>query len=124
MDDRDGARTPMPWGDLEWRDPWLPLSGNTRSVAEQREDPGSVLSFTRRLIALRRSREELAHGSYEQLEGPAGVWAWTRGDRTVVAVNLSGREVQLPLDGRVLLSTGESADPTALAPWSGVVLDV
>jgi alpha-glucosidase len=124
MDDRDGARTPMPWGDLEWRDPWLPLGGNTRTVAQQREDPGSMLSFTRRLIALRRSRDELAHGSYEQLEAPAGVWAWKRGDRTAVAVNLSGREVQLPLEGRVLLSTGESDDPTALAPWSGVVLDV
>jgi alpha-glucosidase len=124
MDDRDGARTPMPWGDVEWGDPWLPLGGNTRNVAEQREDPGSVLSFTRRLIALRRSRDELAQGSYERLEAPAGVWAWKRGDRTAIAVNLSGREVRLPLGGRVLLSTGESADATALAPWSGVVLDV
>jgi alpha-glucosidase len=32
--DRDGARTPMPWGDAEWRDPWLPLGENTTPVAE------------------------------------------------------------------------------------------
>jgi len=32
---RDGARTPMPWGDVEWRNPWLPLGANVATVAEQ-----------------------------------------------------------------------------------------
>lgn len=124
MDDRDGARTPMPWGDAEWHGPWLPFGGNTRTVVEQRDDPDSVLSFTRRLIELRRSRAELRDGSYEQLEAPAGVWAWRRGAGTAVAVNLSDRPAQLPLPGRVLLSTGAGEDGDELAPWRGVVLDV
>ena len=32
---RDGARTPMPWGDVEWRAPWLPIAANVATVAEQ-----------------------------------------------------------------------------------------
>jgi alpha-glucosidase len=121
--DRDGARTPMPWGDVEWREPWLPLGANTRSVAEQRDDPASVLSFTRELLALRRSRENLAQGTYAPLETPPGVWAWRRGEGTAVVVNLTENVVPLELGGGVLLSSAARADSTSLAPWEGVVLD-
>jgi glycosidase len=114
----------MPWGDAEWGDPWLPLGANTRTVAEQRDDPDSVLSFTRRLIALRRAREELQHGAYQRLEAPAGVWAWKRGDGIAVAVNLTDRPAQAPVEGSVLLATDGSEDAGVLAPWAGMVLDV
>jgi alpha-glucosidase len=122
VDGRDGARTPMPWGDVEWRDAWLPLGGNTRTVEEQRDDPDSVLNFTRRLIELRQSRDDLLQGSYERLEAPPGVWAWRRGERTAVAVNLSDRPVQLSLRGDVLLATDGNDEVAELAPWAGVVL--
>jgi alpha-glucosidase len=122
--DRDGARTPMPWGDVEWHAPWLPLGEDVRSVAEQREDPGSVLSFTRELIALRHARPELATGDYERIETIRGVWAWRRGSSTVVAVNLSGDRAEIDLGGRVLVSTNGSEDTSSLEPWAGVVLDV
>lgn len=122
--DRDGARTPMPWGDVEWDKPWLPLGEDVRNVADQREDPGSTLSFCRELIALRRARSELAAGGYEPLETRDGVWAWRRGGSIVVAVNLSGERATLDLGGRVLLSSSGSDDPSILAPWEGFVLDV
>jgi alpha-glucosidase len=119
---RDGARTPIPWGDAEWRDPWLPLGENTRSVAEQRADPSSVLSFTRELVALRRARRELRDGAYAELESAPGVWAWRRGDELAVAVNLTDGEARFDVEGSVLVSTHGAAEPGHLRAWEGVVL--
>jgi alpha-glucosidase len=119
---RDGGRTPMPWGDAEWRDPWLPMGVTTRTVADQRDDPSSMLNFCRELLQLRRHRDDLAHGEYERLDAQSGVWAWRRGEGTVCAVNLSDREVPLDLSGRLLLSTTRSEDPATLDPWEGIVV--
>ena len=90
---RDKGRTPMQWtrdggfsnADVE---PWLPMGdAAARNVADQREDPSSILHLCRDLIGLRRDREDLRSGSYEALEAPAGIWAWRRGEATTVAVN-------------------------------------
>jgi alpha-glucosidase len=120
--DRDGARTPMPWGDVDWREPWLPAGHNTASVAEQSADPGSVLNFCRKLIALRQAEEELMSGSYTPLEAGRGVWAWRRGEGTVVAVNLSDEDARVDLAGRVLLSTADREDPSVLGAWEGCIV--
>jgi alpha-glucosidase len=119
---RDRARTPMPWGDAEWRDPWLPIGVNTRTVADQRDDPSSMLNFCRELLQLRRNRDDLALGGYERLDAQPGVWAWRRGEGTVCAVNLSDREVPFDLHGQLLLSTTRSEDLATLDPWEGIVL--
>jgi len=119
---RDGARTPMLWGDAEWRDPWLPVGGNVASVAEQRADPGSVLSFCREAIALRGGRDDLIAGAYTPLAGQAGIWAWRRGEGTAVAINLTDSPANLSLAGDVLLSTKGRDDPSRLEPWEGVVV--
>jgi alpha-glucosidase len=120
--DRDGARTPMPWGDAEWRNPWLPLGENTTPVVEQRGDPGSILTFCRDLIALRRATADLSSGAYAPLETSPGVFGWRRGDETAVAVNLSDQPATLELGGRVVVSTSGQQEPTSLNPWEGVVL--
>jgi glycosidase len=120
--DRDGARTPMPWGDVEWRAPWLPLGDRVTSVAEQRADPGSVLSFCREAIALRRSRDDLVSGGYTPVVGETGVWAWRRGGGTAIALNLTDSPANLSLTGDVLLSTKGRDDPARLEPWEGVVV--
>jgi alpha-glucosidase len=119
---RDGARTPMPWGDVEWRAPWLPLGGGVASVAEQRADRGSVLSFSREAIALRHSRDDLVTGSYAPLAVEPGVWAWRRGGGTGVALNLTDSPANLSLAGEVLVSTKGRDDPSRLEPWEGVVV--
>ena len=47
-------------------EPWLPF-GTGPDVESQREDPGSILSLCRDLLATRREREELRSGAYESL---------------------------------------------------------
>ena len=95
---RDGARTPLPWADEPGAgftgpgvQPWLPIAdAHAVNVASQRDDPDSVLSLARNLIALRRELDDLATGAYERLPSPPGTWAWRRGERVAVAVNATG----------------------------------
>lgn len=114
---RDPVRTPMAWdaganGGFTRGVPWLPLHADwpSRNVAVQRDDPDSMLSLTRALLALRRSTPALALGDITLVPGGMDVLAYTRGhgDRVVaVALNLGShpREVALPGRPRALLST-------------------
>ena len=95
---RDPERTPMPWtgepgaGYTEpGVEPWLPYGDVAAcNVADQRHDPDSMLSLTRDLIGLRDAMPELRRGSYATLPSSDDrVWAWQRGERTVVAMNCS-----------------------------------
>jgi alpha-glucosidase len=136
---RDPCRTPMPWSDEPGggftsaaATPWLPFGDLAAcNVASQRDDPGSVLHLVRDLIALRKRSPELASGSYEPLPAPAGAWAWRRGERFVVALNLSDAEVTVDgAAGRVAIATdrardGEQVDGALrLGPYEGVVVEV
>lgn len=134
---RDRARTPMPWTngptggftrpDVE---PWLPAGGTASpNVADQRNDSGSALHLTRDLISLRRARTDLQVGGYRTVEAPEGVWAWRRGDRTIVALNHTVSPADLPVDaGEILMSTrrdreGERvAGRVRLEPWEALVM--
>jgi alpha-glucosidase len=107
MAGRDGARTPLPWNG-GWNDPWLPAAAQVAPVAAQREDDASFLAYCRALIAQRRASADLSEGDYESLAAPHGVWAFRRGERTRVAVNLSEDAAELE-------------DGLRLAPWQGVV---
>jgi alpha-glucosidase len=135
---RDAGRTPMQWSDQPGggfttpdATPWLPL-GDTAStnVERQERDPDSPLVLTRALIALRRERADLRAGAYASVVAPAGVWAWRRGQRTLVVVNLSDRAAAFEVgDGRVLISTdrtrvGEKlSGRLELGPWEGVIAE-
>jgi alpha-glucosidase len=114
---RDPGRTPMPWAPNGfWTDPWLPLEDTSRNVESQRTDPESTLHFTRDLIALRRRVPELRLGRYEEIEAPAGAWAWRRGDTLGVAVNLGDAPVEIPaLSGTIALATDRAREGEAVA---------
>ncbi|MFN2490998.1 MAG: alpha-amylase family glycosyl hydrolase [Actinomycetota bacterium] len=136
---RDPGRTPMHWngdagGGFSTGDspPWLPV-GDARScnVADQRDDPSSILCFCRDLIAFRRSSQELRRAPYEAWPDAGVAWAWRRGDRYVVALNMSDAAASIAdVSGTVALSTlaeraGQRVDGRAeLAPWEGIVLDL
>ncbi|CUU42937.1 Oligo-1,6-glucosidase [Blastochloris viridis] len=117
---RDGCRTPMPWsgepfGGFSTVEPWLPLGPDVAScnVAAQRHDHASLLSFYRRLLALRRARPALSRGAYRLVAADGDLLAYLRLDgdeRLLVALNLGPEPARLDLtalaaEGRVLLRT-------------------
>jgi alpha-glucosidase len=121
---RDSFRHPMQWdgsagGGFTTGTPWLPLDDPAaRNVADQRGDPGSLLSFYRELIALRRTLPP----AFEMVDDIPGVVSYRRGDR-LVAVNLSGERRSIP-GGEVSLATtpGTRSREGSLAPDAGAVI--
>ncbi len=103
---RDRFRHPMQWdaspsGGFTTGEPWLPaVDPAERNVEAQRDDPGSMLSFVRALIELRRT---LGDG-FELVDAAEGVVAYRRGDH-VVAVNTTSEPLPAPLRGRPRLET-------------------
>jgi alpha-glucosidase len=117
---RDPERTPMQWeaspnAGFTTGTPWLPLAGDTDpvNVARQRDDPTSILTLYRRLLALRREYAELAVGDYALVDVGGDLLAYVRGKvpgGCLVAVNLGAVPQTLTLPttfagGRVLIST-------------------
>jgi alpha-glucosidase len=134
---RDRCRTPMQWSGETGAgftnpgvEPWLPIGdASACNVADQREDPGSVLHLCRDLIALRRDRADLRVGAYTAVPASGDAWAWRRGERTLVATNPSDREVEVPsMPGEVLIATRRERDgelvgtTTRLGPWEALVV--
>jgi alpha-glucosidase len=134
---RDPMRTPMPWqsgpgsGFTEpGVEPWLPLGHpDGVTVADQRDDPGSTLHLVRDLIALRRQRPDLAAGSYRSLDVEPPLWAWSRGEETIVVCNMGDEPGHVDrLSGTVLLSTDRGrrhervSGGLRLAGWEAAVL--
>ena len=70
---RDSARTPVQWDSSEnagftTGTPWFYVNQNYKdiNVAQQEEDPDSILQFYRKAIALRKALPAVRHGSYRE----------------------------------------------------------
>ncbi len=97
---RDGCRTPMPWTTgphmgFTTGDPWLPLALEHAglSVEEQGEDPDSVLSFSREMIAFRKATPALSLGDIEFVATPEPLVAFVRrheGEEVICVFNFGG----------------------------------
>ena len=135
---RDGMRTPMPWRNAPGGGftapgvrPWLPFGDlAARNVEDQRGDPDSLLRLTRDLIDLRRRTPDLHSGAYRSVESTPGTWAWSRGGRTLVAVNMTDGPGSVDrVTGSVRLGTdrhrvGDAVAGTLrLRGWEGVVVE-
>ena len=117
--------------------PWLPLAPDADrvNVAGQAEDPDSILTLTRRLIALRREHPVLHLGDFEPFgKTPDGTFAFRRvgaEGRLTVALNLTGESRSIPGagPGRVLIGTHRERDGASVAvdlelgPNEGVVIE-
>jgi alpha-glucosidase len=123
---RDRFRHPMQWdgspgGGFSTGEPWLPaVDPAERNVEAQRDDPESVLTLARDLLALRRVLDD----GFELLDAAEGVVAYRRGEHTI-AINTTAEPRPAPLRGEPRLETAPGAlrDGT-LAPHSGgVTLD-
>lgn len=71
---RDNARTPMQWNTLEHAGfttgtPWIAVNPNYKEInaEEQMSREDSVFHYYQKLIALRKSKDIIVHGSYELL---------------------------------------------------------
>jgi alpha-glucosidase len=136
---RDGERTPMQWTPAPNAGftppgvkPWLPVppSAKTYNVATESSEPGSILEFYRKLLALRRTQPALIDGDYESLNNDdANVLSFVRkapgGESAVlVALNMSGQdrgesyhlgpEGLRSAKGTVLLATDKAQGTVAL----------
>lgn len=136
---RDACRSPMQWADepgggFTTGTPWLPLGDTHRiNVSDQRDDPASLLSLYRRLIAERHGSRALAEGAQRSLDTPpeSGLFCYLReaeGDRRLVVLECAGSgqlvdawaaaRGRILKEGRLRLST----DPTR-AVGSRLALD-
>jgi alpha-glucosidase len=120
---RDPCRTPMQWDaspnagfSLAGVQTWLPLASDfaERNVAQQENDPTSMLSFFRSLTAQRQASLALTTGDYASLDtGSDAIFAYTRstqGERWLVVLNFGPIAHILDLSsagssGRRILST-------------------
>jgi alpha-glucosidase len=135
---RDAMRTPMHWRNAPGGGftepgvtPWLPIGDTgTCNVESQRADPDSVLTLARDLIALRRRNEDLRVGAYSTLPAPEGVWAWRRGSRFTVVLNMSESDIELSgVTGAIRVATDRTRDgekvggALCLRAWDAVVIE-
>ena len=72
---RDSARTPVQWDDSEnagftTGDPWFYVNQNYKdiNVAQQEDDPDSILNFYRKAIALRKELRVVRNGRYMEYD--------------------------------------------------------
>jgi len=130
---RDGERTPMQWdasksaGFSTAERPWLPVppSSAEYNVQAESQDPGSILSFYKSLLALRRSAPALRNGKYLPLDQDNQyVLSFLRktpgnGDSILVVLNLSAepRTVRFALDVQGVKES--SARPLIAVPQIG-----
>ena len=144
---RDPQRTPMQWdatptAGFTTSTPWLPIAEDAPAVnvAAQRDDPSSMLTLHRDLIALRRREPALSIGSYAPIAATGDLLAYVRrapdgGRRFLIALNLGPRPATLdpdsePARGRIVRSThndrlGEEIDGTIpLRADEGVIVEL
>ena len=136
---RDNARTPMQWnagknaGFSSADATWLPVHDDFETVNVEAEsaDPASVLSWYRKLAALRSGHEELITGSYEELLAESEqIYAFRRKGEDAIALvlaNLSDEQVSYDaslIDGmRLLAGTHGETTEGALRPFEAVVFE-
>jgi oligo-1,6-glucosidase len=138
---RDNARTPMQWDAGEHAgfttgEPWIAVNPNHQEInaAAQVDDPDSVFTHHRRLIALRHEDPVVAHGDFRMLlPEDDRLYAFTRtcdGTSLLVVANLSNEPADgggLPdaeawLAAETVLDSGPG-DPASwvLPPWAARV---
>jgi alpha-glucosidase len=98
-------------------------------VATQRADRASTLHLCRDLIRLRRRTPDLVEGAYRSVDAADGVWAYRRGEATLVALNFGAAEAAVGGGrGRVVMSSdrrregAQASGELCLAPGEGAVV--
>src|ERR1700728_1286050 len=132
---RDGERTPMQWSDapnagFSTGIPWnvIPETYQTYNVADELQDPDSILNWYKKLLALRHTDRALLEGQYVALnDDDPNVLAYLRqtdGETVLVAINMSAEPHKIKLaqsvlqnchGGKTLLTTKKSLQENSCA---------
>jgi oligo-1,6-glucosidase len=142
---RDTSRTPMHWDSgpnagFSTGTPWIMVNPNFKQVnaEEQTRRAGSVFSFYKTLIQLRKKMDIITLGSYELLlPDDPDLFVYTRryhGEELLIACNFSPEERAFTpperfKDAELLLSNEEAAalqavDCKSLGPFTAVVYQI
>ncbi|MQR94125.1 glycoside hydrolase family 13 protein [Fictibacillus phosphorivorans] len=123
---RDNSRTPMQWNSDEnagftTGTPWMKVNPNFTeiNVEKQEQDEHSILSFYKKMIALKKKNEVFTYGVYDLiLEEDEQIYAYTRTlgeEKIVVITNLSKTEAkfetELKLNANELLLANKEVAP-------------
>ncbi|WP_210133682.1 alpha-glucosidase [Staphylococcus sp. GDY8P131P] len=106
VENRDNSRTPMQWDDSDFAgfsqvEPWFPVNPNykTINVAQQQDDPDSILNFYKSLINLKKSHDIFSYGIFNLVDPDnSQIFAYTRelGNQMVLVVgNLTDKKATL-----------------------------
>ena len=136
---RDNARTPMQWDDSEnagftTGTPWIDVNENyvTINAKNQVNDPDSIYSYYKRLIALRHELDIIVYGSYELLlPEDTKIYAYTRtweNEKLVVICNFTEEQIPCSLleecknsDTKLLIGNYHDEPSNTLRPFEAVV---
>lgn len=132
---RDNARTPMPFDDSKYAgfsnvEPWLALNETykTINVKNQFNDPDSVYSFYKKMIALRQKSEYsdvLTFGDFIPVEHENDlliVYKRSYKGQTVVNVcNFSNQEQSYSTDKQIILNNYHEYDQKTLKPYQTIM---
>jgi len=139
---RDNARTPMQWDDSEnagfsKSKPWLPVNDNYKHInyASQKNDPDSILSFYKKMIALRKNNKCLIYGEFIPVYADDRVMIYQRKTENknvyTIALNFSSNTVKIPKKfadlfsgAQIVSASGEKYEYSKsvyLLPWDGVL---
>jgi len=142
---RDNNRTPVQWDDSENAGftkgkPWLGINSNYKKInyASQKNDPNSVLSFYKKLIALRKESRCLVHGDFVPIHADNRIMIYqrkcvtssarTESEVYTVALNFSNRKIKIPREfaclfsGTLIISASGTQWDGSLLPWDGVLI--
>ena len=132
---RDSARTPVQWDDSEnagfsTGTPWMAVNENYRkiNVAQQENDPDSVLNFYRKAIHLRKSLSCVRNGIYREYRHWSGkLYLYSMKEkRQTILVVCSFSDKELPFkapagfilaDGEKILGNYRNSDEETLNPY-------
>ena len=130
---RDNARTPMQWtsepgAGFTNGEPWLGINGNHIRInyRDQQSRDDSVLSYYKKMIAMRASSDTLKYGNFTPVHAETSVIAYTRAfgdERYTTILNFSKKPEPAAFTGQIAASNIDRKEyEGTLEPWEAVVL--
>ncbi|MDW4388410.1 alpha-glucosidase [Staphylococcus saprophyticus] len=144
IENRDNSRTPMQWNQnknagFSDHQPWFPVNPNYQqiNVAEQQDNPNSILNFYKAMIQLKKSDDVYTYGKFDLVDTTnEQVFAYTRtlDDKQILIVgNLTDQITSLNMpdymsnhSNHILLHNykDRAINMNALRPFEAFVLDL